>query len=83
MDSKRQERRNSAREGRRQALYDSVTRVFNGNASESDVLTVVLYSDEFESPTHDNPNASLLDVSRLRPTEASFGEPGIFRRKEG
>lgn len=83
LDSKKEERRKRAREERRQVLYDSVTRVFNGNASEGDILTIILYSDEFERPMQDSLNSTLLDVTGLKSTEASFGEPALFRRKEG
>ena len=61
-----------AREERRQALHDGINRIFNGSATEQDVVSVVVFSPEFEKDC-DVVNASVLDL---------IGRPGFFGREK-
>lgn len=78
--ARRDARRETAREERRQALYDGVNRIFNGSATEQDLVSVVVFFDEFNRNCDPAVNASLLDFRGLKPTEATFGEPQFFRK---
>jgi hypothetical protein len=76
------QRRDESREERRQALYDSIFNIFEGNVSEVDIASLILLSDEFETTVPEAPNATIIDFTRIKPTNASYGEPGLFRKKK-
>jgi hypothetical protein len=73
-------KRMTQKEERRQALYDSVIRVLEGNPSEEDVLTVVLHIDEFEKVDPEVLGATIVDFTGLTPSDARIGEPEFFRK---
>lgn len=73
-------RRDASKEERRQALYDSAVRIFNGVINEKDLLTILFHIDEFEQDAG-MPNATIVDFKGLKPTDSFFGEPEFFRKK--
>jgi hypothetical protein len=76
------ERRDQARTERKQALYDGIVNIFNGQPTEEDILSVMLLAEEFEQGDCETPQVTIIDFTDLKPTDARFGEPGLFRRKE-
>lgn len=76
----RADRRERLKEERKQALYDSAVRIFNGVMDEEDLLTILFHIDEFEQDAG-MPNAAIVDFKGLKPTDSFFGEPGFFRKK--
>ena len=78
---KARQKRNDARTARRQDLYDSVVRIFDGEPSEEDVLKVVLLSDEFEHVDPDVINAVVIDFSGMTTSQSKVGEPEFYRKR--
>lgn len=76
------QRRYESKEERRQALYDTVVKIFEGNVSEVDIAILLLLSDEFETSVPEAPNATVIDFTSIKPTDAYYGEPGLFRKKK-
>lgn len=74
------DRRERLKEERKQALYDSAVRIFNGVIDEKDLLTILFHIDEFEQDAG-MPNATIVDFKGLKPTDSFFGEPEFFRKK--
>ena len=79
LNSTRCARREEAKAERKQALFEATQRIFNRNFSENDLVTVFLYTEEFETSVE--PNASVLDLTGLQSRDERFGEPEFFRKK--
>ncbi len=78
---KARQQRTDARIARKQALYDSLVRVFEDNFNEDDILRVIFLSEEFERVDPDVINATVIDFSGLVPTDSKIGEPEFYRKK--
>lgn len=76
------QRRDRLKTERKQSLYDSINNIFQGNVTEVDIVNVLLLSDEFEKSHPEALNATVIDFEDIKPSDAYFGEPGLFRRKK-
>lgn len=76
------QRRDELKFKRKQSLYDSINNIFQGDIKEEDIVNVLLLSDEFEKSHPEALNATVIDFEDMKPSDAYFGEPGLFRRKK-
>lgn len=87
-DRQKQARREEARLAERQAIYDSVTRIFNGTGTEVDLVTVFSCLDDIESRTEFISSVkpetfyqvSVVDFTGLKSSDARVGEPQFYRK---
>lgn len=76
------QRREELKLDRKQSLYDSINNIFQGNVTEEDIVNVLLLSDEFEKSHPEALNATVIDFEDMKPSDAYFGEPGLFRKRK-
>lgn len=76
------QRREQLRQNRRQELYDGIVNIFEGQATEEDIVRVLTLMEEFEVCDKDVLNAGIVDFKGLKPSGEYFGEPQFFTRSK-